>query len=976
MILNSIFRLTDMISGPLKKIEDRMRSTEKTGDSLASKMTRTAKSFTLVAAAASAVIAGIWGLANSTVETQQRLGELASVGITNMQALESAATNFSNNFAGTTKADFLAAAYDIKSGIASLSDEGVAEFTALAAATAKATKSTASEMTSLFATGFNIYRQQFAQMSDIQFGQIFSGGISASVKNFKTTGSQMAASISAIGAAATNAQVPLQEQLAVLGMLQGTMSGSEAGTKYKAFISKAASAGKELGLRFLDANKNLKAMPDILMALRSKYGNTIDAVEKMQLTNAFGTEEAVALIDLLYQRVGDLKTNISGLGASMQNGKQFTLEMAQTMNSQLGASMQKAGQRFHNLLEIVGGIFAPIVKTAVNAFSSIILWLQRAAQTMASSALGRGILNLAMALSVAVVGLFAFSAAVAAASFALPMLSAALAPIAGFLGAISWPIWVAVGAVVALYVAYRKNFGGMADTISGWWKKLSLIYRGVVAVFSNMKDGVGTVKGALAGEIKAAGLVGAVTTISKILYRIREFALGFITPFQQMFEGLKPIFIAVFTPLMPILRALGNAIVWVAGKLGITIASTNSTGWRKFGEIMGWVAMVIGTAFLGPLRIIGFVIKALRLLIGIPGTIIKAFAGVGALIVRGFMFIITNNPVTLLYRLLIKDFGRVAGVFKNFNMASLLTGQFKNLLPSAGFFLKFAQAAVNGLMFIVRNSPIGLVVRSISAMVRVVGSVNLSSAGMRIVATLMSGLRTVATAPITLLRAAFLRFTELLPMTGVFGQFAHRAVDGLMFIVRNNPISLLIRSIQAAINFISTINLADSGSKMISTLVAGMKQKIMSPVETVKAGFTKLRRLLPFSDAKEGPLSQLTKSGSKIMSTLAVGVIAASPLLHGAVEKGFDTLGINKTPEKQIVKPVMPPMPVPEPQTVPPVTIPTPTAPTPPRSKGQPEGKQQKGDGTTIIIQNLTLSGVADPEDFIKKLQEMVNQNG
>ena len=40
----------------------------------------------------------------------------------------------------------------------SLSDEGVAEFTALAALTAKATKSTASEMTSLFATGYGIYK--------------------------------------------------------------------------------------------------------------------------------------------------------------------------------------------------------------------------------------------------------------------------------------------------------------------------------------------------------------------------------------------------------------------------------------------------------------------------------------------------------------------------------------------------------------------------------------------------------------------------------------------------------------------------------------------------------------------------------------------------------------------------------------------------------------------------------------------------
>ena len=54
--------------------------------------------------------------------------------------------DFSDTWAGTTKSDFITAAYDIKSGIASLTDEGVAQFTELAALTGKATKSTTEEM--------------------------------------------------------------------------------------------------------------------------------------------------------------------------------------------------------------------------------------------------------------------------------------------------------------------------------------------------------------------------------------------------------------------------------------------------------------------------------------------------------------------------------------------------------------------------------------------------------------------------------------------------------------------------------------------------------------------------------------------------------------------------------------------------------------------------------------------------------------
>ena len=109
------------------------------------------------AGAAMAGIGGtITGLAMKTVtatfDTQNALGELSSLGVKDLKAVEDAAKSFSDTWAGTSKADFITASYDIKSGIASLTDEGVAQFTQLAALTGKATKSTTEEMGSLFAT--------------------------------------------------------------------------------------------------------------------------------------------------------------------------------------------------------------------------------------------------------------------------------------------------------------------------------------------------------------------------------------------------------------------------------------------------------------------------------------------------------------------------------------------------------------------------------------------------------------------------------------------------------------------------------------------------------------------------------------------------------------------------------------------------------------------------------------------------------
>lgn len=344
----------------------------------------------------------ITGLAMKTVtatfDTQNALGELSSLGVKDLKAVEDAAKSFSNTWAGTSKADFITASYDIKSGIASLTDEGVAQFTQLAALTGKATKSTTEEMGSLFATGYGIYKGFYDDMSDLEFGEMFSAGIATAVKNYKTSGSEMASAISALGATATNANVPLEEQLAIMGQLQTTMSGSEAATKYKSFLNQASSAGEKLGLTFLDTNNQLLSMPDILTELKSKYGETIDAVEKRELKEAFGTDEAVALIDLLYNNVETLDSGIQDLQGSMKNGISVTEEMAEAINNTPEQKFQVLKQQIHNNVEELGNGLLPAVNNTMDKVSGLIQkgskWISNNQETVQS------IMNIALKLGV------------------------------------------------------------------------------------------------------------------------------------------------------------------------------------------------------------------------------------------------------------------------------------------------------------------------------------------------------------------------------------------------------------------------------------------------------------------------------------------------------------------------------------------------------------------------------------------------
>lgn len=81
-----------------------------------------------------------------------------------------------------------------------------------------------------------------------------------------------------------------------------------------------------------------------------------------------------------------------------------------------------------------------------------------------------------------------------------------------------------------------------------------------------------------------------------------------------------------------------------------------------------------------------------------------------------------------------------------------------------------------------------------------------------------------------------------------------------------------------------------SGASLWDAFCAGIKSAVNGPIDAVREGLVRIRRMLPFSDAKEGPLSTLTLSGSRLMTTLATGVNAGSPALQSAVEKGFSSI--------------------------------------------------------------------------------------
>lgn len=566
MGMESVFRLsvvmgmTDNLTAPLSSVTDSVtNSTKRLDDAFGTVQ----KAGAALAGVGTGITTACMATVTSTFATQDALGELSSLGVTDLKAVEDAAKSFSDTWAGTTKSDFITAAYDIKSGIASLTDEGVAQFTELAALTGKATKSTTEEMGSLFATGYGIYKGAYEDMSDLEFGEMFSAGISTAVKNYKTAGSEMASAISALGATATNNNISLEEQLAILGQLQTTMSGSEAATKYRAFLNAAASAGEKLGLSFVDANNQLLTTPEILTKLQSKYGDTIDAVEKQQIKEAFGTDEAVAMIDLLYQDIDGLSGGITSMAESMKQGTAVTNEMAEAINNTPAQKFEVLKQQIHNNVEELGNGLLPVVNETMDKVSGLIQkgsdWIsnnQQTVQTIMNIALKLGVVLMVLGSVIGVVG--TVGKAVLAAKNAITAVRTAWTVLSGAFAAspIGWVVIAIVALVAAFVVLWNKS-----EAFRNFW----------IGLFEKVKGAVQTAWGTLQPALQNLGqkLLGLYEAAKPILKIIGTIAGVIGTYFVGVFVGAIQGVLAALTPLT---NALSSLVSFVTNVVNAIVA--------------------------------------------------------------------------------------------------------------------------------------------------------------------------------------------------------------------------------------------------------------------------------------------------------------------------------------------------------------------------------------------------------------------
>ena len=299
------------------------------------------------------------------IEMNRALGEVKSLGVQEeaLEQLNNAALEFSANY-GSAADEFVRASYDIQSAIGGLSGDELSAFTTASGVLAKGTKSDVATITNYMGTMYGVFKNTADEMGKSNWVEMVAGQTATAVQMFKTTGSEMASAFGSIGASATAMGIDMSEQIAVLGTLQATMSGSEAATKYNAFIGGAVSAQDKLGVSFFDATGNMKSMTDVLGILQGEIGHLDKAAQYTSLKDAFGSDEAVKLIQLLMADTEGLAGSITQLGEVQ------SMEQAAAMAEAMTDPWMQLAEGMNAVRIAIGQALLPVINPLIDTMAS------------------------------------------------------------------------------------------------------------------------------------------------------------------------------------------------------------------------------------------------------------------------------------------------------------------------------------------------------------------------------------------------------------------------------------------------------------------------------------------------------------------------------------------------------------------------------------------------------------------------------
>ena len=907
--------LVDMISGPLDRVRRAMRSVEGGVATLGQRMGNLALAMAPVALAAGVMLGAFGMAASKAMAFESAMADVAKVVNFETQSEFQAMNKTVMDMAGRIPmaADGIAAII-AAAGQSGVAKQDLAEFAEQAAKMGVAfdlTGDQAGKMMSDWRAGMNLTLPQVYSLAD---------AVNHLSNNMNATAPALGEVIQRVGAVAMVCGLS-ETKVAALGaaFLSAGASPEVAATALKSFTTtlvKGTAMSKDQAAAFasigLSATQLAKDMQTDAQGTIFKVLEAIAAKPKelqmSLLTTMFG-QEALGSIAPLLQNMGNLSQAFELVGDKANYAGSMQAEF-DTRSKTVANTLQLLSNKLTNLAISVGNAFLPSIGWAAEKLGVFVDMLRAAAETRA----GQWLLQLAGAMGTALVVLTALSASMWFFSALPAMLGKALLPLKTALLGLGAPIYAAIAVLGLLYAAYRTNFGGMADYLHECWNKITLTVKGVLSVFQTLKDGSGEIRGELATQIKAAGLVGLVTTVSRVVYRIQAVFKGFSKALSNAFARIDVIFVPVRLAVAELMQALSGLFGLFTGNEVTSAASSWEAFGAALGEIAGGVLEGLATGF-------AWLVDGVRLFASVIGHLIDGVSALcGWLLDLGGATNEANAAADpFAWSNLGKVLGYVLGLFVAWKAALLAVRGVMVAVSAATKAWAAMQWVLNAAM---SANPIGLVVIAIAGLI---------AAGAWLVQnwdeiaawwndlwggiaawtvekwdaitgtitgawdSIISGITGFGVSILSGLQGAWDTASGAASAAweGIKG-IVSGAWDAIVGGIAGFGASLLAgitEAWNAVLEFFGGLNLFESGAKLLSTFVDGIKSMASSVVESVEGVFTKVREYLPFSDAHVGPLSQLTLSGARMMTTLAEGVTSAQGGLVSKVSGALSAVG-------------------------------------------------------------------------------------
>ncbi|CDL80357.1 phage tail tape measure protein [Xenorhabdus cabanillasii] len=395
---------------------------------------------------------------------------------------------FSSQY-GKSAIEFVKSATEINRAIPGLEQTELPQMTKIANITAVALKTSSTDAANYMGKMFDLFSDHAESVGHLQFAEELSGKAVFMAQTFGTSMAEVTQLLENTRKAGTDFGVGIDEQLAVLGQLQGTLGG-DASRAYEAFLSVATGGAKSLGLSFVNASGQMLSMPEMLEKLQAKYGTSIEGNLKAQaeIEAAFG--DSAVVVKALFNDVDVLNKNMAALGAN--DGMERTREMA----AQMADPWQRLQAIWENLHILIGSALLPVIKPLVNwladtsqilvrwmkLFPNIARWVGYITLAIMNFAVVGAVANIVMGVSkfiliglrgimvgftlitkLGTVAVWLYNAAIIAFSVALRILQGTLLVIRGAailagmaFNFMSWPVLLIIAAIALLAYGIYK----------------------------------------------------------------------------------------------------------------------------------------------------------------------------------------------------------------------------------------------------------------------------------------------------------------------------------------------------------------------------------------------------------------------------------------------------------------------------------------------------------------------------------------